>query len=139
VTCAQGLLDVNLAIGEAEATADRTFFERLLAPAFSMGRPDSVRFDDRQTFLDSLAVSPPRTTRMESATVFGNRAVVVCTVSKATADGPASFRNIRVFTRRCHESAWQLVSWVNEPTAASHSGPQPDVLEPQGSQCRGGV
>jgi hypothetical protein len=109
------LTAINLAIGDAEATADRSFFERLLAPAFSMGRPDGVRFDDRATFLDSLAASPPRHTSIESTTVFDNRAVVVCAVSKTDTSGTLRFRNIRVFTRQSNQSAWQLVSWVNEP------------------------
>jgi hypothetical protein len=114
-TAAASLTAINLAIGDAEATADRGFFQRLLAPAFSMGRPDGVRFDDRATFLDSLAVSSPRHTSIESTTVFDNRAVVVCAVSKAGAAGTLRFRNIRVFTRESSQSAWQLVSWVNEP------------------------
>jgi hypothetical protein len=112
---ATDLTALNLAIGNAEATADRGFFERLLAPAFSMGRPDGVRFDDRTTFLNSLAVSPPRHTSIESTTVFDNRAVVVCAVSKSDTTVNLRFRNIRVFTRRSNQSAWQLVSWVNEP------------------------
>lgn len=114
-SAAAGLTAINLGIGDAEATADRGFFERLLAPAFSMGRPDGVRFDDRATFLDSLAVSPPRHTSIESTTVFDNRAVVVCAVSKTDTAGTLRFRNIRVFTRASSHSAWQLVSWVNEP------------------------
>jgi hypothetical protein len=109
------LRTINLAIGEAESVADRDFFERLLAPAFSMGRPDGVRFDDRATFLDSLNLSPPRETGIESTTVFENRAIVVCTVAKNSATGPACYRNIRVFSRQSGGAAWQLVSWVNEP------------------------
>lgn len=112
-----GLAAINLAIGDAEASADRAFFERLLAPAFSMGRPDGVRFDDRATFLDSLTVSPPRQTRIESTTMFDNRAVVVCAVSKTTPAGAQYFRNIRVFTQS-DGAGWQLVAWVNEPLAA---------------------
>ncbi|MFI6675995.1 nuclear transport factor 2 family protein [Kribbella sp. NPDC050470] len=111
------LAAINLAIGDAEASADRAFFERLLAPTFSMGRPDGVRFDDRATFLDSLTVSSPRQTRIESTTMFDNRAVVVCAVSKATPAGAQHFRNIRVFTRQADGAGWQLVSWVNEPLA----------------------
>jgi hypothetical protein len=115
IESAASLTAINLAIGDAEATADRGFFQRLLAPAFSMGRPDGVQFDDRATFLDSLVVSSPRHTSVESTTVFDNRAVVVCAVSKIGATGTLSFRNIRVFTRATNQSAWQLVSWVNEP------------------------
>lgn len=113
-SAAASLTAINLAIGDAEATADRGFFERLLAPTFSMGRPDGVRFDDRATFLDSLTVSPPRHTSIESTTVFDNRAVVVCAVAKTDTGGTLRFRNIRVFTRPSSHSAWQLVSWVNE-------------------------
>ena len=56
---------INHAIGEAESAADRGFFERLLAPAFSMVRPDGTRFDDRAGFLDALTVSPARMTRVD--------------------------------------------------------------------------
>ena len=42
------LTEINIAVGRAESEADRSFFERLLAPAFTMGRPDGERFDDRK-------------------------------------------------------------------------------------------
>lgn len=141
MTCsaAVALTNINLEIGDAEATADRAFFERLLAPAFSMGRPDGVRFDDRATFLDSLAAGPPRYTRIESTTVFDNRAVVVCAVSKAGAAGPLRFRNIRVFTRKSSDSGWQLVSWVNEPLTALGTGDGLSVVDADRAQLRGGA
>ena len=81
---------INHAIGEAESTADRGFFERLLAPAFSMVRPDGTRFDDRTGFLDALTVGPARRTRVDSITVFDNRAVAVCAVMKELPDGAAT-------------------------------------------------
>ena len=52
---------------------------------------------------------------IEATTMFDNRAVVVCAVSKTDTTGTLRFRNIRVFTRATSQSAWQLVSWVNEP------------------------
>ena len=77
-----------------------------------MGRPDGVRFDDRTGFLDSPSVSSARQTRVDSITVFDNRAIVVCTVSEEADIGQVRFRNIRVFTRRTTQAPWQLVSWV---------------------------
>jgi hypothetical protein len=115
ISVAGDLDAINRAIGDAEATADRGFFEQLLAPAFSMGRPDGVRFDDRTGFLNSLTASSARESRIDSTTVFDNRAIVVCAVSKDGDTGPMRFRNIRVFTRPTTEAPWQLVSWVNEP------------------------
>jgi hypothetical protein len=106
---------INQAIGDSEATADRDFFEQLLAPAFSMVRPDGLRFDDRAAFLRSLTVSSPRTTRVESITVFDNRAIVICAVAKDGETGTMQHRNIRIFTRSTSRAAWQLVSWVTEP------------------------
>lgn len=110
---------INRAIGDAEAAADHDFFEQLLAPAFSMGRPDGVRFADRAGFLDSLTVSSGRETRIDSTTIFDNRAIVVCLVSKADEAGPVRHRNIRVFTRPTTHAPWQLVSWVNESLTPS--------------------
>ncbi len=106
---------INHAIGDAEARADRGFFERLLAPAFSMTRPDGVRFDDRAGFLDALTLSSLRHTRIDSTTVYDNRAIVVCSVAKQDRDGTVQHRNIRIFSRPTVGSAWQLVSWVTEP------------------------
>lgn len=141
MTCstAEGLSHINHAIGDAEASADRAFFERLLAPAFSMGRPDGVRFDNRATFLDSLAVGPPRHTRIESTTEFDNRAVVVCAVSKAATTGPLRFRNIRVFTRQSNQTAWQLISWVNEPFTGLGTDDGPELVEANGARPVGGA
>jgi len=112
---------INHTIGEAESTADRGFFERLLAPAFSMVRPDGTRFDDRTGFLDAMTAGPVRRTRVDSITVFDNRAVVVCAETKEAPDGPQQHRNIRVFSRPSRNASWQLVSWVTEPLRACGS------------------
>jgi hypothetical protein len=61
----EDLQAINQAIGDAEAAADYLYFDQLLAPTFSMGRPDGVHFDDRATFLASLQVSSPRETRID--------------------------------------------------------------------------
>jgi hypothetical protein len=141
MTCstADGLTHLNVAIGDAEATADRAFFERLLAPAFAMGRPDGVRFDDRATFLESLTLSPPRQTRIESTTVYNNRAVVVCTVAKSEATGPRRFRNIRIFTRQSDQSGWQMISWVNEPLPTLDVDDEPGLCETDEARPGGGA
>ena len=110
-----GLRDLNVAIGDAEARGDRSFFERLLAPAFCMVRPDGLRFDDRASFLGALQPGPGRRTRVESVVTYDNRAVVTCTVVKGGGADAAMHRNVRVFSRPAAAAAWQLVSWVTEP------------------------
>lgn len=109
------LRETNVAIGDAEARGDHAFFTALLAPAFSMVRPDGLRFDDREAFLAALQPGPPRRTRVESVATYTNRAVVTCTVAKGEGDDAATHRNVRVFSRPAPEDAWQLVSWVTEP------------------------
>ena len=123
LTVSVDLETINRDIGDAEATADRAFFDQLLAPAFSMVRPDGVRFDDRAAFLESLTVSSPRTTRIESTTLFENRAIVICAVAKDGDVGRMQHRNIRIFTRSTPQAAWQLVSWVTEPLMLLSSTP----------------
>ncbi len=112
---APGLRELNMAIGDAEARGDRAFFEAVLAPAFSMVRPDGLRFDDRAAFLAALGPGPRRRTRVESVTTYDNRAVVTSTVVKGEGTGAAAHRNIRVFSRPGHSTPWQLVGWVTEP------------------------
>ncbi len=117
VTDRPGLRDLNVAIGDAEARGDRSFFEVLLAPAFCMVRPDGLRFDDRTAFLSALQAGPRRRTRVESVVTYDNRAVVTCTVAKGEGADAAVHRNIRILSRPDPVSAWQLVSWVTEPVA----------------------
>ena len=117
VTDHPGLRDVTVAIGDAEARGDRSFFDVLLAPAFCMVRPDGLRFDDRTGFLAALQPGPRRRTRVESVVTYDNRALVTCTVAKGEGADAAVHRNIRIFSRPGRVSAWQLVSWVTEPVA----------------------
>jgi Domain of unknown function (DUF4440) len=109
------LRQVNVAIGDAEARGDRSFFDRLLAPAFCMVRPDGLRFDDRTGFLAALQPGPRRRTRVEGVVTHDHRAVVTCTVAKGEGPDAATHRNIRVFSRPGPGTAWQLVCWVTEP------------------------
>jgi hypothetical protein len=109
------LRDLNVAIGDAEARGDRSFFEALLAPVFCMVRPDGLRFDDRTGFLAALQPGPRRRTRVESVVEHDNRAVVTCTVAKGDGADAAVHRNIRTFSRPGPAARWQLVSWVTEP------------------------
>jgi hypothetical protein len=109
------LRELNVAIGDAEARGDHAFFETLLAPAFSMVRPDGLRFDDRAAFLAALRPGPRRRTRVDSVVTYDNRAVVTCTVAKGEAADAAVHRNIRVLSRPGPSTDWQLVSWVTEP------------------------
>jgi hypothetical protein len=75
----------------------RGFFERLLATAFSLIRPDGTRFDDRTGLLDALTVSPARPGSTDHRV---RQPAVVCAVMKEVPDGPQQHRNIRVFTPR---------------------------------------
>lgn len=115
------LVGINVEIGHAEARGDREFFESLLAPVFTMVRPDGLRLDDRTRFLAALAPGPRRRTRVESVVTYDNRAVVTSTVGKG--DGPdiAFHRNIRVFSRPAPDAAWRLVAWVAEPLSPLES------------------
>ena len=110
-----GLRELNVAIGDAEARGDRSFFEGLLAPAFSMVRPDGLRFDDRTSFLAALQPGPRRRTRVDAVVTYDDRAVATCTVAKGEGADAAVHRNVRVFSRPGPATAWQLVSWVTEP------------------------
>jgi hypothetical protein len=105
------LESLNVEIGEAESKGNGGFFERHLAPAFAMRRAKPGVYDTRQAFIDKVAESPERTTDIESITVYGNRAFVVCTV---TMDGNR-FSNLRLFTRDAPDGEWQLLAWANEP------------------------
>lgn len=109
------LRDLNVAIGDAEARGDHSFFEALLAPAFAMVRPDGLRFDDRAGFLAALRPGPRRRTRVDSVSTYDHRAVVVVTVAKGEGPDAPSHRNIRLFSRPGPGAPWQLVSWVTEP------------------------
>ena len=71
--------------------------------------------------------------------MFDNRAVVVCAVSKAATTGPLRFRNIRVFTRQSNQTAWQLISWVNEPLTALGTDDGPELVEANGARPVGGA
>jgi hypothetical protein len=105
------LESLNGAIGEAESKGDRDFFEKHLAPTFAMRRAKPGVYDTRKEFIDKVAVSPERTTEIESITLYSNRAFVVCTV---TMDGNW-FSNLRLFTRDAPDGDWQLHAWANEP------------------------
>ena len=107
---------LNLDIGLAETRGDTEFFERLLAPAFAMRRANGMRVDDRASFLASLGESADRATELRSIAVFeSNRALVDCTVTMSTPNGPTRFHNVRLFTRRSARDDWQLLAWANEP------------------------
>lgn len=112
------LREINVAIGDAEARGDHSYFQALLAPAFSMVRPDGVRFDDRPGFLAALTAGPRRRTRVDSVLTHDNRAVVTCTVAKGEGSQAPVHRNIRVFSRPAPGVPWQLVSWLTEPVAS---------------------
>ena len=107
---------LNIRIGNAESRGDKRFFEELLAPAFAIRRADGRRVEDRKQFICAVAKSGRRTTKVNSMSLEGNRAVVACVVEMETADGPKRFHNLRLFVRRSPRSAWKLLAWANEPS-----------------------
>lgn len=109
------LTKINVEIGHAEARGDHDFFDALLAPVFTMVRPDGVRFNTRAEFLEALTSGPPRRTRVESVVTYDNRAIVTSTVGKGRAQDLQFHRNIRVLSRADAHHPWQLVAWVTEP------------------------
>jgi hypothetical protein len=105
------LHELNILIGEAESRGDQAFFQDLLSPAFAMRRANGA-IQDRTAFLQNVAASLPRTTRIQSLTILGtDRAMVTCTVEM----GEKQFENLRVFVRESGEIPWTLLAWANEP------------------------
>jgi hypothetical protein len=107
---AQALRDLNHQISDAEDRGDATWLSDVLAPRLAFQRADCNRtVDDQVAFLQRVAVSGPRTTRIvEPVQVHGDRAVVECLV---TVDN-RTFHNLRVFVRR--DKKWKLLAWANE-------------------------
>lgn len=108
-------------IADAESRADRAFFEGLLHPRFVMIRPSGV-VATRAEFLDGLTAGDRRVVSDVDVTEYPTRrAVVRCTVVKWSGSGatpPADaprYDNLRLYWRT--DDGWQLVSWVNEPSA----------------------
>ena len=108
-------------IADAESRADRAFFEGLLHPRFVMIRPSGV-VATRAEFIDGLSSGDRRlVSDVEVTELPTRRAVVRCTVVKWSgaettppADAPR-YDNLRLYWRT--DDRWQLVAWVNEPSA----------------------
>jgi hypothetical protein len=104
---------MNVEIGHAEARGDKAYFEELLAPAFAFRRVTGV-IVDRKQYIDAVAASAERKTRVRSITFAGNfRAIASCVVTMDTADGKKDFDNLRVFIRT-DDAGWKLMAWANE-------------------------
>lgn len=110
----QVLRDLNLAIAEAENRGDREWLSHVLAPRMAFQRADPVAtVDDQVAFLQKVSGGGTRVTRIdEPIEVFGNRAIVKCTVRT----GNQEFHNIRLFVRR--DGDWKLLGWANEAVSA---------------------
>ena len=105
------LYKLNIDIGEAESKGHADFFRSLLAPAFAMRRA-SGDTDTRDSFIDKVAPSGRRDTRVLSISLLGrNRAAVSCIVEL----DKKRYENFRLFTRGPEESDLQLLAWANEP------------------------
>jgi hypothetical protein len=114
---AELLRDLNVVIGEKENDGDVGYFERLLAPTFSMRRANG-RFDDRAQFLAGVAPSPQRRTETPSVTMYGDTcAVVTCIVSTGAEPAVDRVHNVRLFVRADPAATWQLLSWSNARVA----------------------
>lgn len=109
------------AIADAESRADRAFFEGLLHPRFVMIRPSGL-VATRGEFLDGLVPGDRRAVADVEVTPYPTRrAVVRCTVVKWSGTGATPppdaprYDNLRLYWRT--DEGWQLVAWVNEPSA----------------------
>lgn len=111
------LEQVNRDIAARETAGDRLWFEHLLAPEFAMRRA-SMEFESRGAFLDRVEESAQRRTReVEILHATDRCAVVTCVVEMLKDETWIHFRNVRVFARPSAQASWQLLGWVNEPTA----------------------
>jgi len=102
---------LNVEIGEA------AWLQARLAPVLAFQRASGV-VTDGLGFLQAVAKGGDRTTKVETVTVMGNRAIVTSVVT--VENGAKSYDNVRPFVRR--ESApegWLLLGWANAPKAWS--------------------
>lgn len=103
------LRKINVDIGVAESVGDRARLNEILASRFAFRRA-SGQLVNREEYLDKVAPSPQRGTRVDELAIFGDRAVVMCVVEQ---DG-VHYHNIRLFVREGGE--WRLLGWANERT-----------------------
>lgn len=98
------------AISQAEDRGDEAGLNRILAPRLAFQRADRDRtVEDRDAFLSKVKPSGRRLTRViEPIQVFGDRAIVQCTIA---IDGK-EYHNLRMFVRR--DGQWRLLGWANE-------------------------
>jgi hypothetical protein len=107
------LVDINVAVGEAEVTGDRERLEELTSADLVFRRADGTVVNQRE-FLGKVAPGKPRETEVESVTFFGTlRAVVTCVVRVGEERTP--YHNVRLFHRSTSDMPWQLLAWANEP------------------------
>lgn len=120
------LHSLNMEIGKAESEGNRRFFENLLAPAFAMSRANGVT-ETRETFLNHVMHSSPRSTQILSRSMLGTKtAAVTCLVEQ---DGK-TYENYRVFVRQSVNAPWRMLAWVNEPKGPPQPPPIAGALKP---------
>lgn len=103
----EALIQRYEAITAAENAGDLTAFGKFIAMRLAFLRLDGL-FVDRDAFLQAFRPGC-RELRIESAQVFGSRAVVASTVT----DAGAVTHNLRLFAKE--QGDWQLLGWANEP------------------------
>lgn len=98
---------LNAAINDAENAGDSAALAGMVADHLAFRRRDGT-IVDRSRWL-SAPRPGRRVLRIESITVYGQRAVVACVVG----EGEVHTHNLRLFVRDA--VGWRLLGWANEP------------------------
>jgi Domain of unknown function (DUF4440) len=102
---------INLRIGAAESEGDTDWLERVIAPQLGFRRVNGT-YNSRSDFLASLALGPKRETEIQKIELYGDRAVVSCTVTVTSDRSVDHYHNLRLFVRDGGE--WKLLGWANQ-------------------------
>jgi hypothetical protein len=105
------LRQINLRIGLAESEGDTAWLEKVIAPQLGFRRVNGL-YNSRSDFLASLVRGPARDTDIETIDLYGDRAVVTCTVTVTSDQSVDRYHNLRLFVR--DGGQWKLLGWANQ-------------------------
>ena len=105
------LREINVRIGQAESEGDAAWLEKVIAPQLGFRRVNGA-FNSRSDFLASLMRGPARETAIEKIELYGDRAVVSCTVTVTSEQSVDRYHNLRLFVR--DQGEWKLLGWANQ-------------------------
>jgi hypothetical protein len=105
------LRQINIRIGSAESEGDSDWLETVLAPQLGFRRVNGL-YTSRSEFLASLVPGPARETEIEKIDLYGDRAVVSCTVTVTSEKSVDRYHNLRLFVR--DSGVWKLLGWANQ-------------------------